>query len=311
MTRIIMLLALMILMLCFLDMKSSQAEIITFYPTEVLGGGTVPEGDPPWIAASFDDHGRQGSVTLTLSCLNLTGDEFVSKWLFNLDPGLDPRKLGFGSLVKTGSFNTPSILTGTNQFTGGGGDKFDVLFNFATSNKHSRRFDDDNSLQLVISGISTLTAKSFDFQSKGNSDYGGILPAKTEAHIQGIGDCRDDSAWIVVPEPSSLVLACCGMLGMTLYVRNSQRIARGQAAVAACWAQRDRLRTNIGGPATKPFVRSQDGSHSGRQPQSDLQPATRLPIKWHFFGTPSPWLAVIALKRAFRCVPFLTGSGFL
>jgi hypothetical protein len=74
----------------------------------------------------------------------------------------------------------------------------------------------------VISGISSLKAASFDFDSSGKTSYDGLLPTRTEAHIQGIGDCRDDSAWIATPEPNSLVLIGCGLLGMAFYWRGKK-----------------------------------------------------------------------------------------
>lgn len=211
-------LVLSVALLFLAGVNPAKAEIITFYPDTVLGHGTAPEEEPPWISAIFDDHGDQGSVTLTLSCLNLSAGEFVSRWLFNLDPLLNPKDLEIEPLAHAGSFRDPSISLGANKFNGGGGDKFDIAFYFSTSNKNSKRFDADDSLQLEISGISDLTAQSFDFNSKGKDhcNNNDILHYKTEAHIQGIviGHCGGDSGWVVVPEPSSFILLGMGAFGL-------------------------------------------------------------------------------------------------
>jgi len=212
--------ALMIALLSFPCIKPLNAEIITFYPVQVVGGETAPAGQPPWISATFNDHDEQGSVTLTLACLNLTGDEYVSRWLFNLDPALNPKKLKFTSLLKTGSFTTPTIWTGANSFAVDG-EYFDILFLFSNADGHSKRFDTDNSWKVKISGISTLTAQSFNFNSQGTPCYGSF-PTTTEAYIRGIGRCRNDDSWIAIPEPSSFVPALCGLLGMACYLRRKK-----------------------------------------------------------------------------------------
>jgi hypothetical protein len=203
----------MIILFSLLGIKSSNAEMITYNIVQKLGGETLPVDQPPWITAVFDDHGQQGSVSLTLTCVNLANNEYVSYWLFNLDPSMKPSKLKFTNLVKTGSFNTPSFWTGTNAFYING-EKFDLYVSFSTTAGPLKRFNDVDSLKVEISGISTLTAQSFNFNSQA-TPCNGMASTASEAYIKGIGLCRHDTNWNQdVPEPTSWVLALCGLVGM-------------------------------------------------------------------------------------------------
>ena len=63
------------------------ASVIMMQSSVEFSGGTVPVGSPPWLTAAFQDI-SPGSVQFTLSTTNLTANEFVSVFLYNLDPAL-------------------------------------------------------------------------------------------------------------------------------------------------------------------------------------------------------------------------------
>ena len=189
---------------------AAQGSIIT-YDMSVTYGAT-PQLAAPWMKLTIDDEGSPGSVKMTFTALNLASTEFISKWLLNLDPAMDPTSLVFASPTQTGSFELPSISAGVNAYNGGGTGNYDLLFGFATSNAGggSKRFTDDDVLTYSVSGIASLTADSFNALAAPGGSNG---PFETIAHMQGI---YDDSAWIgpeEVPEPLTLsVMAAGGML---------------------------------------------------------------------------------------------------
>ena len=74
---------------------SVQAASFTF-PLDIQFSdtGTDPRGPTPWLTATFEDIDPQEGtgnpqVRLTMSALNLTDDEFVSGWYFNIDPNFN------------------------------------------------------------------------------------------------------------------------------------------------------------------------------------------------------------------------------
>lgn len=199
----------------------ARASTVTFLPSVEYTNGTAPTGPGPWLSASFDDHNSTGSVTLTLNTTNLVGTEFVGEWDFNLDPALDPTKLLFTKSSSTGSFSDPSISTGTNGFKAGSDGQYDISFSFATPN--ADRFGVGDSVTYTITGISTLSAMSFDFKSQPGGAAG---PFFTGAHVQSIGNNGNGSGWIAptqaivvnqTPEPA--IGACLGVVAPFLFGR--------------------------------------------------------------------------------------------
>jgi hypothetical protein len=188
-----------------------QASVITYGMSKTYGA--TPQLPAPWMWLTIDDEGSAGSVKMTFAVTNLASSEFISKWLMNLDPAMDPTALVFANPVQSGSFELPSISAGVNAHNGGGTGKYDLLFGFTTSNSQggAKRFTDDDVLTYSVSGIATLTAGSFDVLASPGGSNG---PFESIAHMQGIGG--EDSAWIApeeVPEPLTLsVLAAGGML---------------------------------------------------------------------------------------------------
>ena len=157
-------------------------------------------------------------MTLTLTATNLTGTEFVSDWAFNLDPSLDPTALSFAVGSKTGTFDDPTFGTGVDAFQEDGGGKYDIEFSFATSGSGGgiHRFGVGESGTYTITGISTLTANSFDFLSA-TGGGNGVHP--TAAHVQGIGAEGSLSGWVSAPEPSAILLGLLGAAGLFVHIK--------------------------------------------------------------------------------------------
>lgn len=172
-------------------------------------GATPPVGSPAWLSVKLDDGGSAGSVTMTITASNLTASEFVSKVLLNLDPSLNPSSLSFAAPTKVGTFASPTFSKGTNSFSAGGGSNFDVEVLFDNS-PPSNRFGAAESMTTVISGIPSLVASSFSFNSVGGS---GSWPIA--AHVQGIGANANLSGWVttLTPEPMSMsAIAATGLV---------------------------------------------------------------------------------------------------
>jgi len=193
--------------------------VVSFDLDVEFSGSTPPAGAGPWLNATFDDGDSAGSVTLTLTAINLTGTEFVSDWLFNLDPGLDPTELTF-SLAgdpNTRGFSDPTISTGTDEYKADGDGMYDIDIIFALSGGSSVQFDAGDVAVFTLGGISSLTADSFDYLS---APAGGHGPFPTAAHVQAIGE---DSGWITtgsepVPDPATLTLLAVGSLPFLLSI---------------------------------------------------------------------------------------------
>lgn len=171
-------------------------------------GATPPAGAAPWLNATFDDGGSPGSVTLTLSTPGLTDPEFVRRWLFNLDPLLNPTLLSFSAPLEIGSFAAPTIYTGVDTFKAGGDGYFDIKFAFSNSGGPNRRFGAGDAAIYTVTGIPTLAAASFNFESVNGP---GPRSFRTVAHVQGIND--EDSGW-VAPEPATMALLAMGSLAL-------------------------------------------------------------------------------------------------
>jgi hypothetical protein len=185
--------------------------VITFALSYEFSGATPPEGLAPWLTATFDDHDTPGSVDLTLATTNLTDNEFVFEWLFNLDPQLDVSALVFSAPAATGEFADPTLNLAVDAFQGDGDGFFDIQVDFDHSGGAPTRFGVGDAAEYSITGISTLTAGSFDFLS---APGGGAGPFPTAAHVGGIGPDDGDSGWISVPEPATLDVLALGGLAL-------------------------------------------------------------------------------------------------
>ena len=185
-------------------------------------GGTNPAGPDPWATATFVDNGIN-NVTLTMSTANLVGSEFISVWLFNFDPDLNPDLLTF-SLVGTPGSLPNSINTGSNAFKAGPSRFYDIEFDFPQSNKNaSNRFTAVETVvyDMSYTGTETIDVYSFFFESTAATKMPSFYSA---AHIQSIGP-DDGSGWVgsttVVPEPISSTLFLAG--GATFGLRRLRK----------------------------------------------------------------------------------------
>ena len=190
--------------------SGADAAVITFQASNEFSGGTSPAGAAPWVTATFQDT-VPGVVTMTLTATNLTGSEFISNYYFNIDSSMNPSNLTFSAPVKTGSFTSPSINLGTDSYKADGGGYFDINLSFATSSGANSRFTAGDSVSYTISGVSGLSASSFNFLS---SPSGGNGVHPDASHVQGIGTDGSYSGWVSTPEPATMGLLVLGGLAM-------------------------------------------------------------------------------------------------
>ncbi|MFG0282913.1 MAG: hypothetical protein ACF8R7_00685 [Phycisphaerales bacterium JB039] len=164
---------------------TATAQPVEFELVSEYTGSQQPAG---WLTATFSD--TPDGVELTLSSW-LVDREFVSSWLFNLDPMLDPAELKFTKIGSSGSYDDPAIFTASNNFRAGGDGYFDILFAFATMEEG--RFGAGDEVVYLITSSEMISAESFNVFS---APAGGQGPLLSAAHIQGVGMFGTGSGWI-------------------------------------------------------------------------------------------------------------------
>lgn len=205
-------------MMFFVATPLSAAQTLSFNLDTVTESNVVsPEGNAPWVTTTMNDLGlNQVELLITL---NLIGDEFMSNLSLNINPALLVNDITFSGVSTVGQFSLPTITQSTNGVNGGQATRFDLGFDFSTSNASngSRRFNNTDTLRYVMtySGAGSFTSQSLNYFD--DTDTNTVI-----AHIQGIG-CDATSAWITggppenIPEPRAAMLL--GSFGLITLLR--------------------------------------------------------------------------------------------
>ena len=135
-----------------------------------------------------------GQVTATFTPMFVVSTENISGWYFNVADAF-AGNLIFSSVMKTGTFDTPTFSQGLDMFKADGDGFYDNLLGFTTGGNASKVFNVGDTLSFVMtSSVSGLDASDFDVLSL---DAGGHGPFFTAAHVQnttGVG--TGGSGWI-------------------------------------------------------------------------------------------------------------------
>ncbi len=184
---------------------SANAAIITYQLDTDIDGGTSPAGVAPWLTVTIDDGGTSGSVTLAMTDTNLSGNEHVVQWLFNLEPSFTLANLVFSAPTKTGTFVDPIISTATDSFAATGDGSFDIQFAFNTSNGPNNKFGVGEAVSYTITSTDAIVATSFNRVSAGGS-----RPTAAEISVGG---------YVGAPLPEPATLALMGLGGLMMLRR--------------------------------------------------------------------------------------------
>jgi hypothetical protein len=195
----------------------AQADIV--FDLDYTFSSSTPGGT---FQATIADTGLD-EVTLTMAILNPTGVEFVSGWYFNIN--LSPLP-ALGDINFVSGTAASSVEVGANLFQADGDGKFDLLFNFPTSDPG--KFTVGTSVYTI--SATGLTAAAFNVSSEQGGGEGTYYSA---AHVQGIGPTGALSGWIgaddpgrppdeVIPEPASIFLLGTVLAGVVYGLRKRQ-----------------------------------------------------------------------------------------
>jgi len=197
---------------------AAHADSFTVEFNTEFSGADEPEGSTPWLVMTIDDGGTAGTVLMTLEATNLTDDEFVRIFNFNVTGQI----YGSHTANSTVFTNNGCGLFSEDGFKADGAGYFDYECTFAAND-----FGVGDVFEVLWSLPATLTAADF-FLFSTTSSKGEFLAA---AHVQGIGDNDGGSGWITgggdsheVPEPGTLALFGLGLTMMGVATRR-RRVA--------------------------------------------------------------------------------------
>jgi hypothetical protein len=158
--------------------------------------GTSPaSAESPWLRATFEDISG-GKVRLTMEALNLTANEFVGVWTFNLNPAYSPSSLYFAAApTDPGQAGIDSIAhspSGLN-YKAGPEKYFDIKFDMENSAGPGRFTSGERLVYDIGLTGGSLTAEDFLFR---NQKSGSLADDWfSAAHVQAIG-AAGQSGWI-------------------------------------------------------------------------------------------------------------------
>jgi hypothetical protein len=214
----------MLVMIVASGVSQATADTLILKPDVEFSVGTPPVSTPPWMTAVFDDsYGDANTVRLTMSADNLTGTEFISRWLFNFSGNVADLGFTYVGGSSTGPAYSALYLGESNNTKADGDGYYDIGFYFPTND--ASRFNAGETVVYDISYNSPIAASSFNLFS---SEGGGTGVYLTAAHVQGIGS-ESKSGWVgtttVVPEPVSSALFVVG--AATLGFRRLRKFRKG------------------------------------------------------------------------------------
>jgi hypothetical protein len=170
---------------------------------QVYTGEFSPGGTAPWLKIIVTDTGTD-EVSLKFEAGGLTSDMFLTSVYMNYTGS--PSVLTFGNdPTIVGAMDEPSIGQGSDAFKAPGDGKFDLVFDFETSNAGggTKRFGAGESITYVVTGEDLDPS---DFNALSAPD-GGAGPFIAVAHLQGVeGTIGSSHIYAtVVPEPTTMI----------------------------------------------------------------------------------------------------------
>lgn len=216
-----------VLVIALLIPITAHGTVITYEFNLEFSEGVPPGGSTPWVTATFDDefdYPDENVVRLTISAVNLVGQETITEFYLNFHPDYNPAGLTFTPFDNSAS--EPLINLGIDAFRADGDGWFDILFDLPPpapgDYDHDKYFTAGEEIIYDISYFSgdyVIDATSFNFKSVGG-DKGGFNAA---AKIQRIDD-PDFSGWIAphcIPEPATVLLLGSLLIGIGVLKRKN------------------------------------------------------------------------------------------
>ena len=206
-----------------LGVSAALGGTLEFDLDNIYSGTVSPSATKPWLTATFTDIDST-HVSLKLDAVGLVSSEFVSEWLFNVDPTIDPSSISFTQTSHSnyGGYASTSITAVSGGSGAGPAHGFDIDFGLGTSN--GSRFGIAAEVVYTLTRSAGLSAANFNF-----SNASGDVKTTTAAHIQGIGTDGSQSDWVdpsgaaitPVPEASTVAGAvfAAGAVAWSLYRR--------------------------------------------------------------------------------------------